>query len=64
MACYIVSVIVKGKSAFTGGMIMDKWLETRQLPVHFVSAAGLVYKDDKVNLKKRMGNTRWCSRAG
>lgn len=31
---------------------MDKWLETRQLPVHFVSAAGLVYKDDKVLLIK------------
>lgn len=52
MACYTVSVIVKEKSAFTGGMIMDKWLETRQLPVHFVSAAGLVYKDDKVLLIK------------
>ena len=35
---------------------MDKWLETKQLPVHFVSAAGLVFKDDKVLLissKKR-----------
>ncbi|MCM1046840.1 MAG: NUDIX domain-containing protein [Clostridiales bacterium] len=35
---------------------MDKWLETRQLQVHFVSAAGLVFKDDKVLLirsKKR-----------
>ncbi|MCI8364120.1 MAG: NUDIX domain-containing protein [Eubacterium sp.] len=35
---------------------MDKWLETRRLPVHFVSAAGLVFKDDKVLLirsKKR-----------
>lgn len=31
---------------------MDKWLETRQLQVHFVSAAGLVYKDDKVLLIK------------
>ena len=31
---------------------MDKWLETRQLPVRFVSAAGLVYKDDKVLLIK------------
>lgn len=29
---------------------MDKWLETRQLPVHFVSAAGLVYKDNRVLL--------------
>lgn len=31
---------------------MDNWLETRLLPVHFVSAAGLVYKDDKVLLIK------------
>ena len=31
---------------------MDKWLETRQLPLHFVAAAGLVYKDDKVLLIK------------
>lgn len=31
---------------------MDKWLETRQIQVHFVSAAGLVYKDDKVLLIK------------
>lgn len=31
---------------------MDRWLETKQLPVHFVSAAGLVYKDDKVLLIK------------
>ena len=30
--------------------IMDKWLETKQLQVHFVSAAGVVYKDDKVLL--------------
>lgn len=29
---------------------MDQWLETRQLPVHFVSAAGVVYKDGKVLL--------------
>ena len=29
---------------------MDKWLETKQLQVHFVSAAGLVYKDGKVLL--------------
>lgn len=29
---------------------MDQWLETRQLPVHFVSAAGVVYKDNKVLL--------------
>lgn len=31
---------------------MDKWLVTKQLQVHFVSAAGLVYKDDKVLLIK------------
>ncbi len=31
---------------------MDKWLETRQLQVHFVSAAGLVYKNGKVLLIK------------
>ena len=29
---------------------MDKWLETKQLQVHFVSAAGLVCKDGKVLL--------------
>ena len=29
---------------------MDQWLETKQLPVHFVSAAGVVYKDSKVLL--------------
>ncbi len=29
---------------------MDQWLETKQLPVHFVSAAGLVYKDVRVLL--------------
>ena len=29
---------------------MDQWLETKQLPVHFVSAAGLVYKDGRVLL--------------
>ena len=29
---------------------MDNWLETKQLQVHFVSAAGVVYKDDKVLL--------------
>ena len=29
---------------------MDNWLETKQLPVHFVSAAGVVYKDGRVLL--------------
>ena len=29
---------------------MEKWLETKQLPVHFVSAAGIVYKDGKILL--------------
>lgn len=29
---------------------MDQWLETRTLQVHFVSAAGLVYKDGRVLL--------------
>ena len=29
---------------------MDKWLETKELPLHFVSAAGVVYKDGKVLL--------------
>ena len=29
---------------------MDNWVETKQLQVHFVSAAGLVYKDGKVLL--------------
>ena len=29
---------------------MDQWLETKQLPVHFVSAAGVVFKDGKVLL--------------
>lgn len=31
---------------------MDKWLETRQLQVHFVSAAGFVFKDEKILLIK------------
>ena len=29
---------------------MDKWLETKQLPVHIVSAAGLVMKEGRVLL--------------
>ena len=29
---------------------MDHWVEARQLQVHFVSAAGLVYQDGKVLL--------------
>ena len=29
---------------------MDSWVETKQLQLHFVSAAGLVYKDGKVLL--------------
>ena len=29
---------------------MDNWLETKQLPYHFVSAAGLVYRDGKILL--------------
>ena len=29
---------------------MDQWLETKHLPVHFVSAAGVVYKDGRVLL--------------
>ena len=29
---------------------MDKWLETKQIPSHCVSAAGVVYKDGKVLL--------------
>ena len=29
---------------------MDQWLETKKLPVHFVSAAGVVYKDGRVLL--------------
>ena len=33
---------------------MDKWLETKKLQVHFVSAAGLVFKDDKVLLIRTM----------
>lgn len=31
---------------------LDNWLETKQLPLHFVSVAGLVYKEDKVLLIK------------
>ena len=31
---------------------MDNWLETKNLPLHFISAAGLVYKEDKVLLIK------------
>lgn len=30
--------------------IMDKWLETKQLQVHFVSAAGVVVRDGRVLL--------------
>ena len=29
---------------------MDKWLETKQLPVHMVSAAGVVFRDNRVLL--------------
>ena len=29
---------------------MDHWVETRQLPVHFASAAGLVYRNGRVLL--------------
>ena len=29
---------------------MDRWVEERQLQVHFVSAAGLVYRDGKILL--------------
>ena len=25
---------------------MDNWLETKQFPTHFVSAAGVVYRED------------------
>lgn len=31
---------------------MEQWLETRNLPLHFISVAGLVYKDNKVLLIK------------
>lgn len=31
---------------------MDKWLKTKNLPLHFISVAGLVYKEDKVLLIK------------
>ena len=31
---------------------MDQWLETRNLPLHFISVAGLVYKENKVLLIK------------
>lgn len=31
---------------------MDQWLKTRNLPLHFISVAGLVYKEDKVLLIK------------
>ena len=31
---------------------MDKWLETKELPYHFIAASGLVSRDDKVLLIK------------
>ncbi len=31
---------------------MDSWLETKKLPVHFIAAGGLIYKEDKVLLIK------------
>ena len=31
---------------------MDEWLKTRNLPLHFISVAGLVYKGDEVLLIK------------
>ena len=31
---------------------MDEWLKTRDLPLHFISVAGLVYKGDEVLLIK------------
>ena len=29
---------------------MDKWLETKNLPAHLISASGLIYKDEKILL--------------
>ena len=56
---------------------MDEWLKTRNLPLHFISVAGLVYKGDEVLLikSKRRGweipggvveqGGKWhCCRAG
>ena len=31
---------------------MDKWLETKQIPNHLISASGFVFKDDKVLMVK------------
>ena len=31
---------------------MDEWLKTRNLPLHFISVAGVVYKGDEVLLIK------------
>ena len=31
---------------------MDKWLENKELPYHFISACGLVFKDELVLLVK------------
>ncbi len=38
---------------------MDQWLETKQLPVHFVSAAGVVYRDDGRVLLIRSERRGW-----
>ena len=51
---------------------MDEWLKTRNLPLHFISVAGLVYKGDEVLLIKSKrrgweipGGGKWhCCRAG
>ena len=37
---------------------MDNWVESKQLPVHFLSASGLVFKDGKV-LLVRTSNRGW-----
>ena len=33
---------------------MDEWLKTRNLPLHFISVAGLVYKGDEVLLNQNV----------
>ena len=43
---------------------MDEWLKTRNLPLHFISVAGLVYKVDEVLLiksKRRGWGNPWRS---
>ncbi len=39
--------------------VMDNWLETKQFPVHFVAAAGVVYREDGKILLIRSARRGW-----